>query len=134
MVSYEESFNHNTSLEWLVEGRILLLDVKTNAVEETSHYDQKIVDRINSTPHEVDLVMKMPEFAFQTPPSLKQLTSFKYQRHPRLGYVVFISNQSNPLVRFLLTTVASVRRLKMQAYETLDEAMTFLVQTRNLSL
>lgn len=134
MPSDDDNSGHITTLEWIVEGHILLVNLKIKAVEDAMVYDQMIVDRMNSTPHKMDLIVRMPDFASQNCPSLKQLTSFKYQRHPRLGYVIFIGQKTNRLVRLLITTVASVRKLKTQTYETLDEAVAFLIQTRNLGI
>jgi hypothetical protein len=97
-------------------------------------YDEKIVDLMDSTPHQVDLILRVPEAQFKNPPSLKQLTSLKYQQHPRLGYVIFVGKKANPVVRFLITTITSIRGLKMHMFETLDEAMMFLQRTRNHSV
>ena len=133
MLVRSENSDQVTTLEWLVEGRILLMDVKVNVLESSSKYDQLIVNHMNSTLHEVDIIMCMPEFRVQKPLSLKQLANFKYQRHPRLGYVIFIGQKTNQVVRFFMTTVASVRGLRMHTFETLNEAMAFLRQARGYS-
>lgn len=132
-MAYENS-EEMIALSWLVEGHILLLDIKVDSMEQAAMYDQLIVDKLDSTPNTVDLIIRMPTGPLRNPPSLKQLTSFQYQKHPRLGYVVMVGIKTNPVARFLVTTMASIRGLRIQAFETMDEAVTFIKRMRDLSV
>jgi hypothetical protein len=117
---------------WIVEGQILFMDVHVTATNQMPLYDQIIVDHLDmATAETVDLIIRLPK-PKQAPPSLKRLTSYKYQQHPRLGYVVMIGLDLNPIIRFLITSASKIRRMKMQTFSTLEEAVYFLRALRHI--
>ena len=111
---------------WIVDDKILFVDIRVTATNQMPVYDQMIVDYLDmSTSESVDLIIRLPK-TNQTPPSLKRLTSYKYQQHPRLGYIVMVGLDINPIIRFLISSAAQIRRMKMRTFATLDEAVFFL--------
>lgn len=118
--------------QWIVDERILFMDVNVEATHKMPVYDQLIVDYLNASSAEaVDLIIRLPK-PKQAPPSLKRLTTYKYQKHPRLGYVVMIGLELNPMIRFLITSAAKVSGMKMRTFATLDEGIDFLRTVRQL--
>jgi|GEM_PF-5399101 len=43
-----------------------------------------------------------------------------------------IGLEISPIIRFLISTAAKVRRMKMQTFATLDEAVNFLRSVRHV--
>ena len=123
------NLENEVSVSWIVEGQILFIDVNVTMTNKMSDYDQMIVDYMDATPNIVDLIIRLPK-PKKAPPSLKRLTSYKYQQHPRLGYVVMIGLDLSPIIRFLISSAAKIRRMKMQTFATLDEAVLFLRSVR----
>lgn len=118
--------------KWIVEGQILFIDVRVTMTDKMPMYDQMIVDYLDmATTDTVDIIIRLPK-PKQAPPSLKRLTSYKYQQHPRLGYLVMIGLDVSPIIRFLISSAAKIRRMKMQTFTTLDEAVFFLKGVRHL--
>jgi hypothetical protein len=118
--------------KWIVEGQILFIDVRVTMTDKMPAYDQMIVDYLDTSMSDaVDIIIRLPK-PKQAPPSLKRLTSYKYQQHPRLGYVVMIGLDVNPIIRFLISSAAQIRRMKMKTFPTLEEAEFFLRGVRHL--
>lgn len=125
---------NNVTLRWLVAERVLLVDMSQGAPEDVGvRYDDVIVAHLDSTPHIVDVVLHMPPRDPRKPPSLRTLTSYKYQQHPRLGYVLLVGMAVNPLIRFLISASSSLIGMKSRSYETMADAEVFL-KTRHPGL
>jgi hypothetical protein len=124
------SLENEIIIQWIDDKRILFVDVNVSATDQMPAYDQMLVDHLDLATDTVDLIIRLPR-PKQAPPSLKRLTSYKYQQHPRLGYVVMIGLELNPIIRFLITSASKVRRLKMHTCSTLDEAVYFLRAIRH---
>jgi hypothetical protein len=125
------NLENEVSMQWIVDGQILFLDVRVSITDKMADWDQMIVDYLDAAPGVVDLIIRLPR-PKRAPPSLKRLTSYKYQQHPHLGYLVMIGLDINPMIRFLISSAAKIRRLKMQTFLTLDEAIFFLRGVRHL--
>jgi hypothetical protein len=131
MMAQTTNLETEMTVKWIVDGQILFIDVKVTATNKMPDYDQMIVDYLDATSNIVDLIIRLPQ-PKQAPPSLKRLTSYKYQQHPRLGYVVMIGLTVSPVIRFFITSAAKIRGLKMLAFPTLEDAERYLRSVRQL--
>ena len=78
-------FDQITNLGWIIEGKILLLNLTVNHNDPIP--DQIIVVYMDCVKNVVDLIVQVPTLTTQGSPSLKKMTGFKHQQHPRLGYI-----------------------------------------------
>jgi len=130
-MSHATALDNEISFRWIVDGQILFVDVKVEATDRMTTYDQMMVDYLDAATETVDLIIRLPR-PKNTPPSLKRLTSYKYQQHPRLGYVVMIGLNINPVIRFFIASASKIARMKMRTFETLDEAIAFSRAVREI--
>jgi hypothetical protein len=124
------ALENEVTVQWIDDKRILFVDVNVETTERMALYDQMMVDYLDMAPDIVDLIIRLPR-PKQAPPSLKRLTSYKYQSHPRLGYVIMIGLNLNPMIQFLIASAAKLRRMKMRTFNTFDEAVYFLRSVRH---
>ena len=104
-----------THFDWIVEGQVLLLDMKTEPGSDAFLYDQMVVDQCNFARHSIDLIVKIPPT--HNAASIQPLLNFKSRQHPRLGYMIIVG---------LKTPMTTLRGTKIQSFETLDEAISYL--------
>jgi hypothetical protein len=104
-----------THFQWIVEGQILLLDMNTEPGPDAFLYDQMVVDQCNFARHSIDLIVKIPPT--QNATSLQPLMNFKSRQHPRLGEMIVVG---------LKSAMTTLRGTKMQSFETLEEAVSYL--------
>ena len=83
------------------------------------------VEIFDKASQSIDLVVIVPSND-AAPPSFKYMTRLKSFQHPRLGYTAIVGVKINPIVRILMTSMASLRGVKIRAFETLDQALAFL--------
>lgn len=113
-------------ITWLVEGSVLFMDIQADDPDELTLRDEAIVACLDSTQNTVDLILRMSPSTQTKPPSLKDLTAPRYQKHPRLGLVILVGIAKNPVARFLTASLATLRGLSLHTVETLEEAKSFL--------
>lgn len=104
-----------THFQWIVEGQILLLDMKTDPGPDAFLYDQMVVDQCNFAKHSLDLIVQVPPTTSAN--AINPLMSFKSCQHPRLGSMTIVGFK---------TSMTTLRGAKVQSFDTLDEALNFL--------
>lgn len=121
----EKDISNNFRLDWIVEGQILRLEIKTQSNESMLLCDQMMIELFDKASQSVDLVVIVP-LNDAAPPSFKSMTRLKSFQHPRLGYTAIVGVKINPIVRILMTSIASLRGVKIRAFETLEQGLAFL--------
>ena len=130
-MSHITSLETEMNIQWIDDKRILFVDVNVEVTDQMPLYDKMIVEYMDMAPGAVDLIIRLPR-PKQAPPSLKRLTSYKYQSHPKLGYLIMIGLNLNPVIQFLIASAAKIRRMKIKTFNTLDEAVFFLRSVRHI--
>jgi hypothetical protein len=134
MTHNDEKLSELLTVDWLIEGKALLLDLKGPPVdmdvplvdmqELLDYQDRLIIEKLDTAANPVHLVIKMPQ-TDKHPPA-KDVTSFKFQSHPRLGDIILVGLALNPVARFLMMIVGKVRNLQVKNFNTLDEATAYI--------
>lgn len=104
-----------THFQWIVEGQILLLDMKTDPGPDAFLYDQMIADQCNFAKHSLDVIVQIPSTTNVA--SLNPLMNFKSRQHPRLGSMTIVG---------LKSPMTTLRGTQVQSFETLEEALSSL--------
>jgi hypothetical protein len=115
------------SVEWLVEGRVILASVSGDA-------DAEMGDRVTNALVEFLDHGKSPQvhLVFDASALEKYLVSFvdtakltnRYIRHPLLGWFILIS--TNKIINFLGAAVMSTMKVRFRVVGSREEAIAFL--------
>lgn len=134
MTQKDKKLSEALSVDWLIDGKALLVDVKIppddmdempfTMQELLDYQDRLIIEKLDTATQSVHVVIKMPQT--DKHPSAKETTSFKFQSHPRLGNIILVGLALNPVARFIMTVVSTVRRLHVKNFDTIDEAVAYI--------
>lgn len=119
----------NPHVGWLVEGQILLVELEENTQNLLGLYDARVLQYLDASPVPLDIVV-VPPVGENKPPSLKQVTSLKFLRHPRLGTLVIIGVEQAPVPRFIMQVMASITGIRVRGVETVEGAVKSLTSFR----
>lgn len=137
MSENDKKYAEMLTVEWVIEGKALLMEVKgppagmemeefTRAEmdEILAYQDRLIIEKLDAAAHPVQLIINMP--ATDKHPPAKDVTSLKFQEHPRLDSIILVGLSLNPIARFMMTIVSKVRRVQVKSFNTLNEALAYV--------
>jgi hypothetical protein len=97
---------------------------------EFEAYGQDIVEQyLDHAAHPIHIisdVSQMEKFPTQVWTAIR--ATEPWLRHRRLGWIILLKHRSNPMLRFLLSTVNQVVGVRFHVVETAEEAYTLLQQ------
>lgn len=103
-----------------VSGDFSLAELEAYGNELSQHY----LEGAQTPIHVISDVSAMKKFPTHALTAIR--TSESWLRHPKLGWVILIDKNSNPMLRFLLATVTQVVKLKYRMVATPEEALSLL--------
>ena len=114
--------------DWYVEGQVLHIEVwGDQTLEELKEANEVMVQQLDSgTGRFVHLVIN-DENLKSIPISLTELRkTFKYSRHPKLGWVVMVGSQNRDFTGYIVVMLAKLARARYIRFDTFDEVKEHL--------
>ena len=115
-------------MDWLLENKVAKFNVQGDAtVEDLRHVSETIEEFINQSDAPLVHILHDERGLGTLPISLKVLTeSLGFLKHPRLGWFIIYGNNDR-IKKFLSSMVMGMAKIRHRNFETLEEALNFLV-------
>lgn len=115
-------------LSWVVQDRILLLDLAKDPDADLNFYDVKIGEQLDKAGQLVDLIMYIEKAPTNGFPSLTEIMGYKHVKNPHMHRLVLVASKIKirPIGRFIISVLGKVSGLKVKTASSLTEALNYL--------
>lgn len=116
----------NQFYDWLVQDQIIFTSlIGPLTVDMFPKLDQRMIAMLDaSTGKNIHILSDISQMTSM--PNIIQMSKLKYPAHPKVGF--FLTQQRNPIEKFVGSTVGQMLKSKYKFIDNLDQGIHFLCQ------
>lgn len=116
-------------LDWYVPDQILQLRLMGQpALHQFQRLNQEIIQALDEAQNDLWLMVDVQGLSHMLPGWETIRTSQTYMYHPRLTFIVIVTDRRNRLVRLMMMILYNLSRAGLKIFDSWDDAARFLTR------